>query len=167
MAKVRAVKQTIAVAFFVVSPMAAQDTWSFTAYTAGHPRHFFATSIVEYGSDAVMPRSLRTGTLTMVMISETDGLTGSATFDFNTSGGGTYTFEPGGSGTITSHTWTADGYGGDLHMLLDGKDILDVRLGLDSWTTLQIEGRNRGTYKISNEGSFVTTKFHGSFTLSR
>jgi peptidyl-prolyl cis-trans isomerase A (cyclophilin A) len=144
-----------------------QYNWNLNPYTAGQPRYFFATSIVEYGADGVMPRSLRNKTLTMVMISNDGGITSGATFAFNANGGGTYTFDLGGSGTITSHTWDADGYGGDLHMLLDGKDTLDARLGLDETTTLQIEGRNRGTYRVTVEGTPVKTDFHGTFTLSR
>jgi len=144
-----------------------QLSWNLNPYTAGQPKHFFATSILQYESDAVMPKSLRTRTLTMVMISNDGGVTAGATFQFNATGGGTYTFDPGGSGIISSHTWDADGYGGDLHMFLDGKDTLDARLGLDTSTALVIEGRNSGTYKIILKETNIKTDFRGAFTLSR
>jgi hypothetical protein len=164
----------------------AQHKWDLDVDITDQPRYFFATSMVQYSPDAVMPRSLNGKSLSLQMISQDGSFADEAIIHFNRSGGGTANFTTGGETTFTSHQWDATGYGGNLHLVTKGVTetskivngrpttvsihftyTLDARLGLDTSDTTKIDGRNRTNFKVTIGGNTSEKDVAGTFTMSR
>ncbi len=119
------------------------------------PRRFYSMAQIQYASSTFAPKTLFGRTLALTF---TNGLSGTMTIVFDSSGGGSYTFPPYSPGSVTSYSWTQDAYRGYLWPIyFSGLVPLTARLDFTS----NASGTFNGTF-------YTSTPFDvaGSFSLA-